>query len=288
MDTLKPYQKRVMNNIFIQLNLPPTDLNAIRNADKIYNHIVQNEYATTTKRDYLIILSLLLGRLNQIGPSKFVYGKAEEYNKMYLQKEVCQELDENELKNYVKYSDLFNKVAQLIDVYNKNDTYKNMINLLILALYVLHPPLRNDYNDMKVLRNEAREDRKYNYILIDQNRYYVIINKDKVTSTHGRMEIPILHPILKAILKIYFEVYANNNVYLFQDKNGLPYTKRQIQYTINKYFKDKGKTLNIYNLRSAYISNFYKTNLDIQSRNELASYMRHSRHTAELIYCKFF
>lgn len=288
MDTLKPYQKRIMTNLFTHLNVPPTDVNVIIHAEHLYKYIISEDYATTTKRDYLIILSLLLTKLNQKGAGAFIYKKAEEYNKMYIQKELCQELDDNELKNYVKYDDLLNKVNQLIKIYNENMNIKNIINLLILALYVLHPPLRNDYNDMKVLRNDMREDRKYNYILLDGERFYIIINKDKVMSTHGRIEVPVLNPVLKTILKIYFNDYAQNNQYLFQDKNGLPYTKRQIQYTINKYFKDQGKTLNIYNLRSAYISSFYKTNLDIQTRQLLAGQMRHSRQTAELIYCKFF
>lgn len=288
METLKPYQKRIMHNILNHLNLEPTDLNILKNQLDIYKHITTYGYATTTIRDYLITFSIILKTLRQPQASQFAYNKAIEYNKEYLHKELQQELDPNELKNYVIYSDLLNKVNELLKVYNDAPNYKNMINLLILSLYVLQPPLRNDYNDMKILRNGMREDRKYNYLLIDGSRYYIILNKDKVISKHGRAEISILNPLLKNILNVYFELYAQDNVYLFQDKNGLPYTKRQIQYIINKYFKNKNKVLNIYNLRSAYISAFYKSNLDIQNRNILADNMRHSRQTAELIYCKFF
>lgn len=288
MNTLKPYQKRIMINILNHMNLEPTDINIIKKKADIYKHITEYGYATTTARDYLITFSIILKTLKQFQSSQFVYDKAKEYNEEHLYKELQQELDPNELKNYVIYDDLINKVKELLKIYNDAPNYKNIINLLVLSLYVLHPPLRNDYNDMKILRNGMKEDRKYNYLLIDGPRYYIIINKDKVISSHGRAEISILDPLLKNILNVYFELYAQDNIYLFQDKNGLPYTKRQIQYIINKYFKNKNKVLNIYNLRSAYISAFYKSNLDIQSRNILADNMRHSRQTAELIYCKFF
>ena len=49
-------------------------------------------------------------------------------------------------------------------------------------------------------------------------------------------------------------------------------------------YKDKNLSISI--LRASYISWFYKNNVDILSREQLAKQMRHSRHTAELLYCK--
>jgi integrase len=145
---------------------------------------------------------------------------------------------------------------------------------------------------MKIIYNDDDNDDKNNFLLIDsttntkEDLYYVIINKDKVSKTAGSIEIPITNTLLKSILKVYLHEYAQSNIYLFETKKKTPYTKRQIQYTINNMFDDK--VLNVYNLRSAYISNFYKHNLDYESRRDLALQMRHSKDTAELIYCKFF
>jgi integrase len=141
---------------------------------------------------------------------------------------------------------------------------------------------------MKIIYNEYEDDKKNNFLLVNNNNYYVIINNDKVIKKHGRGEIPIINETLKIILNIYLSEYANNNIYLFENKDKTPYTKRQIQHYINSYFKNENKTLTIYNLRSAYISNFYINNLDILSRDILADKMRHSRQTAEINYCKYF
>jgi hypothetical protein len=228
-----------------------------------------------------------LSKLNQKKAGEYVYEKAKEYAKTHNENEYKQCLDVNELKNYVIYDDLYKKVNELINTYNSNPNKKNIINLLILSLYVLHPPLRNDYNDLEIIYDDKHDDRKKNYLLRSNNMYYVIINNDKVIKLHGRAEIPIMDTTLRNILDIYFDLYIPTNKYLFERNPYIPYTKKQIQYKINQYFKNVNKTLTIYNLRSAYITNFYKNNLDILSRNNLAHDCRHSRETAEKTYCKY-
>lgn len=286
MDQLKPYQKKIMNNVLFKMNIEPTDPNILKHMDKIYDYIInRGNYATTTKRDYLIVFSLLLKELRQTKAGNFVYEKVKEYAKQHNENEYTQTLDENEKKNYIKYEQLFEKVNELINVYNNNQTEKNIIKLVILSLYVLHPPLRNDYYNMKIIFNDYEDDKKSNYLLITNNNMYVIINQDKVIKLHGRGEIPITNKTLKSILNEYINNYAFNNIYLFENKNRTPFTKRQIKYYINNMFKKK--VLNIYNLRSAYISNFYKNNLDLLSRGILADSMRHSQKLAETVYCKY-
>lgn len=299
METLKPYAVKTLINIFNTSKIPirrtitgqayidNTDI--LKNVKQLYEFINNHDYSITTKRDYLIILSNVFKGLKQNGIYEYIYSRAKLYNDLYIKRELCQELDENEKKNYIIYEDLINKLQSLIDIYNNERNYKNMVNLLILALYTLQPPLRNDYNDLIYITKDDQETNKTkNYILKSNSLYYIILNKDKVIKTHGRAEIPITNKFLIDLLNLYFDEYANTNKYLFQNTNGKPYTKRQIQYIINGYFKNEKKTLNIYNLRSAYITNYYKINQDIHSREELAGSMRHSRNTAELIYCKFF
>jgi integrase len=288
METLKPYQKKIINNVMTKLNIPFNNTNILIHMNKIYQYILYDgNYATTTKRDYLIVFSLLLKNLGQQKAGDEVYKDVKQYAKIHNDNEYKQTLDENEQKNYIIYDDLFKKVQTLISVYNNKQTTNNIIKLLVLSLYVLHPPLRNDYYNMKIIFNSNDDDFKNNFLLIDviKNNYYVIINNDKVIKNHGRGEIPITNETLKNILDIYINNYAFSNIYLFENKNGEPYTKRQIKYIINNMFKKK--VLNIYNLRSAYISNYYKTHYDLISRGILADYMRHSKSTAELVYCKY-
>ena len=298
MENLKPYAIKILITLFKNANLPVrrdtnrniyiNNLDVKNNVNTLYYHILNHTYATSTKRDYLIILSNVFKNSNKT-LYEYIYKKAKEYNKIHYADEVCQELDKNELLNYVEYSELNKKLMNLIDEYNSNPTLKNIINVLVLALYVLQPPLRNDYANIILINNEKDEtDKTRNYLLKSKDIYYIILNNDKVISKHGRGEIPITNKILVGIINLYLNSYAKNNKYLFENKNKTPYTKKQIQYIINKFFKDECKTLNIYNLRSAYITDFYKNNLDLHSRTILANYMRHSKNTAELVYCKFF
>ena len=290
MESLKPYARKIIFNIFNKLNIfPVSNQTFIKNLNKIYDHILTGDYVHTSKRDRLIITANILKALGQTKAYNLVYEKAKTYNEMFLKEEYNQVLSDSEKKNYIKYEDLLKKLNMLISIYEAKPNDENIINLLILSLYVLHPPLRNDYANMKIITNDNQEtDKKQNYLLHTNNNFYVIINNDKVHKSHGRGEIPILNKMLKQILNIYLTSHKPNNVYLFQNKNGNPFTKKQIQFRINKLFKDIDKTLTIYNLRSAYITNYYKNNLDILSRSNLASYMRHSKETAELTYFKFF
>jgi integrase len=292
MDKLKPYAKQIIKNMFNNLKIETktpniTDDEVYENIEELYNFINNSDYAISTKRDYLLILSNVFKNSIYTELTEFLYKKSKLYDNEHFSQEQCQKLDKNELKNYVDYNQLQDKLKKLINTYELKPTLKNIQRVLILALYVLQPPLRNDYNDLKIINNDDDINDDHNYLLRHGEKYYIIINKDKVIKKHNTAEIPILDATLKKILDLYIDTYVPYNEYLFQTKNNKPYTKRQTQNLIMKLFKDEKKTLTFHNLRSAYITHFYKNNLDIQSRNILAEKMRHTRQTAELVYCKF-
>ena len=292
MDKLKPYAKQIIKNMFNNLKIETktpniTDDDVYINIEKLYNFINNSDYAISTKRDYLIILSNVFKNSIYTELREFLYKKAKVYDNTHFEQEQCQTLNTHELKNYVEYNDLQDKLKKLINTYTLKPTLKNIQKALILALYVLQPPLRNDYNDLKIINNDDEINDDNNYLLRHGEKYYIIINNDKVIKKHNTAEIPILDATLKRLLDLYINTYVPNNIYLFQTKNNKPYTKRQTQNLISGLFKDENKILTFHNLRSAYITHFYKNNLDIQSRNILADKMRHSRQTAELVYCKF-
>ena len=292
MDKLKPYAKQIIKNMFNNLKIETktpniTDDEVYTNIEELYNFINNSDYAISTKRDYLLILSNVFKNSIYTELTEFLYKKSKLYDNEHFSQEQCQKLDKNELKNYVDYNQLQDKLKKIFNTYELKPTLKNIQKVLMLALYVLQPPLRNDYNDLKIINNDDEINDDHNYLLRQGEKYYIIINKDKVIKKNGTSEIPILDATLKRLLDLYINVYVPNNIYLFQTKNNKPYTKRQTQNLISGLFKDENKILTFHNLRSAYITHFYKNNLDIQSRNILADKMRHSRQTAELVYCKF-
>jgi hypothetical protein len=287
MNTLKPYQSKYISNVLYKLNIPVSDSNILKHVDTIYEFIdTKGGYATTTKRDYLIVLSLLLKNLKQHDTSKFVYSRALHYSKKHNDREMSQTLDDNEKQNYITYNELTVKLEELIKIFRDKPTLNNIIRVLVLSLYVLQPPIRNNYGDMKVIHNRDDNDMKDNYLLIDNDTdMYIILNNDKVIKHYGSSNIKITNERLRDIITIYVTEYTPNNIYLFENKDGSPYTKRQIQYVINRMFHDR--TLSIYNLRSSYISEYYRQHPKLKDRKELAVMMRHSQPVAELNYLKF-
>jgi hypothetical protein len=228
----------------------------------------------------------VLKNLKQHDTGNFIYSRALHYSKKYNDREMCQTLDDNEKKNYITYVELYAKLEELIKIYRDRQTLNNIIKVLTLALYVLQPPIRNNYNDMKVIHNRDENNGQDNYLLIDNdNDMYIILNNDKVIKHYGSSNIRITNERLKGIITIYITEYTPNNTYLFENKDGTPYTKRQIQYVINRTFHDR--TLSIYNLRSAFITEYYRQHPKLKDREKLAVMMRHSKSIAELNYLKF-
>jgi len=287
MEKLKKYQYVIINNVMSNMRLAQNNVTFVSNILNIVNYIIDgSQYANTTKRDYLIIVCKTLEHLKYYETRDQIYDIVKIYAKEHNDTEHLQELDENERQNYIQYDKLYERVNTLMYAYNESPTLKNIRRLLILSLYVLHPPIRNDYYNMKIIYNVEDDDNKNNFLLItdDYTNIDIIINQDKVINLHKSIYIPIENPLLMRIIKTYIKFYINKSIYLFENPNKTPYTKRQIQYIINKMFDHK--VLTIYNLRSAYITNFYNNHLDLKNRANLAKYMRHGKNTAELSYYK--
>lgn len=287
MEKLKPYQYDILKYVMSKLGLRTNNTEFKTNILNIVNYIIDDsQYAKTTKRDYLIIVCKTLEYMKYYDTRDYIYKIVKHYAKEHDDTEHLQELDENERRNYIQYDELYERVATLMSEYNESPTLKNIRRLLILALYVLHPPIRNDYYNMKIIYNVEDDDKKNNFLLItdDYTNMDIIINQDKVINLHGPIYIPIDNTLLMRIIKTYIKFYINKSIYLFENPNKTPYTKRQIQYIINKMFDDK--RLTIYTLRSSFITHFYKNNLDLLSRRNLADNMRHTAGRAEMSYFK--
>ena len=91
MDKLKPYQKRVIYNLFNVLEIPRDDGELItvddvkENLDEILSYILCGDYVLTTKRDYLIIISNVF---KESDPElyKYLQNQAKIYNNIYMYK----------------------------------------------------------------------------------------------------------------------------------------------------------------------------------------------------------
>ena len=90
----------------------------------------------------------------------------------------------------------------------KFDSYENMVTKLIIGLYTLIPPLRNDYNNVKIVTKPIENDNFYNTVTGELNVYSV-----KSKKYHS----VIVPQELKNII---------NNSLIFQPRNYLFLSKR--------------------------------------------------------------
>ena len=188
---------------------------------------------------------------------------------------------------FIKHNELLSKLDELEEIFKMERSHENLLNVVIMALYILQPPLRNDYYNIIFIDDiEQETDKKQNYIIKAGGLYNVIINKDAMSRNHGRDVIPIHNGRLTDILNIYTSTYGRINEPLFMNADGSAFSKNKITYILKKLFKRENKILTIENLRKAYIQYYYNLNRDNASRENLARRMRHSQNKADLIYAK--
>jgi hypothetical protein len=167
----------------------------------------------------------------------------------------------NEIQNKVKKKKLFNESLEDL---NRLD-FKLLQNFILLKTYIDFP-LRNDFNDMKVLtkeeydseKKEVREKNNY-LITLPRNKKVFIFNQFKNHNVIGTKKLKVpkhLNTLYNKWLKI------NKSGYLFV-KNNKPYIPmkpvditRSLQSIFSKYAN--GKRISTQMLRHIIVSNDLK------------------------------
>jgi hypothetical protein len=200
-----------------------------------------------------------------------------------------QDYTENEEQSKISYQEL---VALRRKYKNKKDS-KSQTIYLILCLNTYMPPLRLEYlkTDTEAINFGCNT---INYIE-DTNK--LIINKDKVSSKIGPVELPFEDHISKngkqfiygaKMAKILNKVYwSKPHCYVipsFYDIN-MPMSVSSYYRTLNNVC---GKPVNQNSLRKAYINYYYNQEFQLTQNDKkiIAKYMRNSVAMAESIYKK--
>ena len=156
---------------------------------------------------------------------------------------------------------------------------------LLLNILTLQPPLRPAfYISCKFITQLKQNNKKDNYLLINNRtkKMYYIVNDDKISKARFHQDkIEIENKELK---KIILESYKNfPRTYLFE-KDGQPISYDSILNMLRKGLNNEKIGFSM--VRSSYVNYFYLTNLDLKSREKLASEMRHTYTTAVTHYQK--
>lgn len=253
------------------------NLDFLKDVDKIEDKI--KDLKNNTKRGYYISL------VSTLNSSGLKYKKlANKYYKLLIdidkkiketpinEKSLTQKnnwIDWNEVKT------IYDNLKKNVKIYKRKKLnekeYNNLLHFVILSLYVLLPPRRNqDWLKMKI---KLDDDNKYNYL--DMKNKQFIFNVYKTSKHYGEQKIDIpeeLYNILNDYLKNRID---NNSDLLLINYNGEPFKNiNSITRILNKIFN---KNISSSMLRHIYLSSKYN---DInEEKKDDAQKMAHSLQT---------
>jgi hypothetical protein len=200
------------------------------NTRKSYTTAVVSILNNTESKQYGAVNVFYKALLNS---EKMTYDKMNHNEKSETQKENWIEWEEV-LKIYTELQERVNKITK--DDMPQRGAKQDLTDHLILSLYVLSPPRRNqDYYLMK-LDTGKKDDEEFNYYRPDENQF--VFNKYKTKKNYGVEKIAV-NTQLRKVLDNYIDLFGlvDGDFLLYNDRNrggGNAVTK-----ALNRVFKRK-------------------------------------------------
>ena len=210
------------------------------------------------------------------------------------------ELSEEELKKFVTFDVVLNKQKELQKQFELIKNKKSMIgydlnqDLLLISLYSLIPPLRQEVMTLKFSKKLERKD---NWIVIKPDD--VIMDLNEVKKKHNAIMFYIKKdaPELANILRESYELYPREFVFTYYKK--YPDVSHQaspatLSERLSLIFSYTGKRVGINALRSSYVSYMNSEairngkQLTVKQKEKIAEKMRSSRKYLDEAYLKIF
>lgn len=256
---------------------PITNLNFLKNTETIENKI--KDYSNISKRNFYIAICSVL-RLYDKADKKnktydFYYNKLKEYNNLIKENDAKNVKTEKQEKNWIEWDEVLKKRDELKNNAIKlkkppitHSEYNNLLDYLILSLYTMIPPRRNqDYVTMLVTdKNKDLEPNK-NYLVLDKKGYYFQFGKYKTKKTFGvqKFEIP---EDLSAVIKQYLKFKPQNDNFFLVEYDGKRLNESNgITLKLNHIF---GKNISSSMLRHIYLSHNYADTRKDQQKDSQA------------------
>ena len=299
-NTLKAY----IGNIK-KLNKIITKTDEIKNLDflKDINIVMNalNEKLTTTKKNYLVaVLVVLMSNKNKF--EKQIQDYSDKIKD--LQNQVNDNYDNNEKsdkqdKNWVDYPEILNllkkvkkEITPILQKPQDQLTAKDkdaIQQYLVLYLYSgkAFPITRNDFAEMRIVKETDELDKNKNYFVIKKSGTpYFKLNEFKTAKFKGDIEIPIKDMELRRLINKWAKINGTGFL-LVNISNNTPMTPNGISKYLQKIFKKHlNKNISTSLIRSIYTTHKYKGNMSIKEKKQLANEMMNSKGTAETVYNK--
>ena len=265
--------------------------NAINNADKVSDQTIKmwKSYLNKINKDFIFKSKKELEQ--QLLDINKTYSSA--YNMSTLLRAACKinEVDlklkkivydlYKELREKSGYEQLHNRMnkkkwslEELIDIMRniKMIDYKSAMIKLVMAMYTINPPLRNDYYNVKIIKNKDNHNDNDNYIDLKNKILNIYCVKSK------KFQKDFLPDELIDIINESLIILPRN--YLFTKKNGNNFSSPaslsvSLLNLLKDFLNDKDFSFNTF--RHAYAQ--WSLKQDVQTRIDAAKKMMHSRLT---------
>ena len=256
------------------------------NLIKIIGFIERGTYSNATKEAHLFTLVKVLKEFDDPRVQQVMI-KARQYLSHNNNQRNKQEMDASEVKSWRDHAYFKKKFLDIAGDYT--------IDALILGLYTMIPPIRNDYNGMRVVMNTDPykfKNEKENYMIINDDGFYLVMNDYKTKKIYGSKVIDLLNNLLPIevldeirFMKKYIvkSIEINPRPYLLGDK---ALTKRQVILGLERNFKQEEITPTIGIMRSSYITWIHDVYNKYSIKKVIAEIMGHDLMTAERDYKK--
>ena len=148
---------------------------------------------------------------------------------------------------------------------------------LLLAMYTLEEPKRQDYGALKILKVMSPQEeaqQKGNYLIMYPQNIILVMNDYKTSKTYKQFR-KTLSPELTHIIKESLNSHPRS--YLFQDKSGNPFKDKAFaNYSNRILFKIFKKNVTVSLLRHSYIQYMYNQGTTHNQRYKMSKSMGHS------------
>jgi hypothetical protein len=287
MSALKKIRKKIITDKPLNGEIMSTDF--LQDYDKVMN-VVNEEKKITSKKNKL---TAILVALNADNPKNTElidkYGNdLKSLSEKYLSFLKTQKKTETQEKNWIEYKDLIkiiNKVMRQVrekELTKKkegdeltNKEFDLLQQYVILRTYIEFP-LRNDFADMRVMKNEEferlpkSETEKNNYLVVYSNtKKEFHINQFKNQKYIGSKVLKIPNP-LNRVINLWLK-HNKSGYYLVKTDRKTPMSPNGITKFLNKIFlKYTGKKISTSMIRHIVISKTLKGEKTIKQKEEEA------------------
>ena len=290
--TSKEQYKRQFNKLYREMNEEDNTVQVetiFKDAERTREWI-SRKYPAITQRKALVgaVLSIMKYFPSLVDLSKKeqkawrVIGAA--IRKETQSHQLNQELSDKQKKNWIDWTDVVSKRDELA-----KKEYGSKRHLL-LAMYSLIPPMRNDYDRVKIYKSikEVLADvgkagrHNTNYLILNDKRGVIYINNYKTQGTYGKHQAELPVDLVKIIRENQKQMTAEDKPrYLFTDTDNDPFPEDEARsFTVWVCRALKGlfdKNVNITILRHSYLSSKEFLEKSLEERASIAkNQMKHS------------